>query len=592
MTNRLTNIAAVSLLVFVFAMAVFSMRNDSLTMDELAHLPAGYSYLTQKDMRLNPEHPPLVKDLAAFPLLFIKDINFPSDIQSWKDDVNGQWAFGNKFLFWSGNPTEEMIFWGRLPMVFILLLLGFYVFKWARELYGNNIALLALFLFSFSPTLLAHGRLVTTDIGAALGITAAAYYFLKFLKESSKKNLLIAGLVLGLALLTKFSTILLLPFLGFLLLIWLGVNFQSLPQFLKSFIVYGLKFLVILVVASAVIWLVYYYHVFNYPPDRQANDMEYILGFSSFQGLRQALPNLSYNPVLRPIAQYLFGLIMVFQRGVGGNTTYFLGEVSNIAWKTYFPIVYLIKEPLAFFILAIFGILAATYLMKKPFWQDFWTRLKSWVKSYFVEFSFLAFIGLYWLMSLTGNLNIGVRHLLPIFPFMILLASRLTALWIKPPYLKAKMLFLGALLCWQAVSVVNTYPSFLAYFNELAGGPNQGYVYVTDSNLDWGQDLKRLNQWLEKNKIPKIYVDYFGGSDARFYLGDKYLQWWSARQPAEMTETPYLAVSATFLQSERGLPSKGFSQPTGRYLWLDDYQPVAKAGYSIFVYKRSLKTTF
>ena len=585
MTNRLTNIIAISLLVFVFAMAVFSMRNDSLTMDELAHLPAGYSYLTQKDMRLNPEHPPLIKDLAAFPLLFIKNINFPSDSRFWQQDVNGQWDFGNQFLFWSGNPAEEMIFWSRIAMIFVLLLLGLYIFKWARELYGNKVALLALFLFSFSPTLLAHGRLVTTDVGAALGIAVATYYFLKFLKESSKKNILIAGLALGLALLTKFSTILLLPFLGFLLFVWTFLNSQSLSQFLKSFIILLLKFVLVLAIAGLVIWLVYYYHVFNYPPDRQASDAEYILASNPLQSLRHLLPNLSYNPILRPLVQYLLGLVMVFQRGAGGNTTYFLGEVSNIAWKNYFPVVYLIKEPLAFFVLMIAGILAVAFLVKKPFYQDSWLRLKSWVKSYFAEFSFLAFIGLYWLVSLTGNLNIGVRHLLPIFPFMILLVSLMTALWTKPPYLKAKMVFLGALLCWQAVSVINVYPSFLAYFNELAGGPSQGYVYVTDSNLDWGQDLKRLNQWLEKMKISKIYVDYFGGSDPRFYLGDKYLHWWSARQPLEMTETPYLAVSATFLQTERGIPVKGFDQPTGRYLWLDDYQSIAKAGYSIFVYK-------
>jgi len=150
MSNRLTNIIAACLLIFVFLIAFFSMRGDSATMDEVAHLPAGYSYLTQKDMRLNPEHPPLIKDLAAIPLLFIEDINFPSDIKAWKEDVNGQWGFGYHFLYQMGNPVDQMIFWGRIPMILILILLGFYIFKWARELFGNKVALLALFLFSFS----------------------------------------------------------------------------------------------------------------------------------------------------------------------------------------------------------------------------------------------------------------------------------------------------------------------------------------------------------------------------------------------------------------------------------------------------------
>ena len=188
MSDSVTYIIATFLLIFVFIVSILSIRNDSLTMDELAHLPAGYSYLTQKDMRLNPEHPPLIKDLSALPLLFIGDIRFPSEINPWKEDVNGQWDFGNYFLFKSGNPAELMIFWSRIPIIFILLLLGFYVFRWTKEIFGNKASLLALFLFSFSPTLLAHGRLVTTDVGAAAGVLIATYYFIKFLNNNSWKN--------------------------------------------------------------------------------------------------------------------------------------------------------------------------------------------------------------------------------------------------------------------------------------------------------------------------------------------------------------------------------------------------------------------
>ena len=167
MSNRTTNIIAVILLSFMLVLAVSSMSGDSLTMDELAHLPAGYSYLTQKDMRLNPEHPPLIKDLAGIPLLFIKAlspdgqaIKFPSNIKEWKEDVNGQWGFGNKFLFKVGNPADKMIFWGRIPMIGILILLGFFVFRWTKEIFGNKAAILSLFLSllaisnfpSFSPS--------------------------------------------------------------------------------------------------------------------------------------------------------------------------------------------------------------------------------------------------------------------------------------------------------------------------------------------------------------------------------------------------------------------------------------------------------
>src|SRR4030042_977373 len=108
MSNRTANIIAFCLLGFVFVIAVLSIRDDCLTMDETAHLPAGYSYLTQQDMRLNPEPPPLLKDLAALPLLFLKDIEFPSEIPAWKDAVNGQWDSGRYFLYETGNPADKM----------------------------------------------------------------------------------------------------------------------------------------------------------------------------------------------------------------------------------------------------------------------------------------------------------------------------------------------------------------------------------------------------------------------------------------------------------------------------------------------------
>jgi membrane protein YdbS with pleckstrin-like domain len=577
LSNSLTNILAAVLLIFVFLIALFSMRDDSATMDEVAHLPAGYSYLTQKDMRLNPEHPPLIKDLAAIPLLFIKGINFPSDIKDWKEDINGQWGFGFNFLYHSGNPADKMIFWGRLPMILILILLGFYIFKWARELFGNKVALLALFLFSFSPTFLAHGRLVTTDVGAASGVFIATYYFVKALKNPSKKNIIIAGISFGLAELCKFSVILLIPFFAILVLIWWLIKLGAWQKTLKTLIL-------VFIIGYLFIWPIYQYHVLNYPPERQARDTEFLLGSTPFPKVREILVWASTKPILRAYAHYGLGLALVFQRAAGGHTTYFLGEVSAAGWKNYFPVVYAIKEPLAFHILTLIALLYAAWLIKKPIWKETIPRLSGWIKNHFSEFSMLVFIGIYWATSLTSNLNIGVRHLLPAFPFTILLVSLTTISWLKEPFLKIKYALFSFLLLWQALSVISIYPHFLAYFNELVGGPNQGYIYTVDSNLDWGQDLKRLARWVEENKIDKIYVDYFGGGDAKYYLKEKYLPWWGNRDPAEFPKGNYLAVSATFLQGGRGKPAVGFDQPYGYYHWLDKYTPVTKIGYSIFIY--------
>jgi hypothetical protein len=588
MSNRLSNSIATLLLAFMFVIAVCSIKNESLTMDELAHLPAGYSYLTQQDMRINPEHPPLMKDLAGFPLLFIKGINFPYDSKAWAQDVNGQWDFGNRLLFNNNNPADEMIFWGRIPMIMILMLLGLYVFRWSRELFGNKAALIALFLFSFSPTFIAHGRLVTTDVAAAAGAFIATYYFVRFLKSSSKDNLLKAGVAFGIAELLKFSLILLVPLFFLLFIIWAAIRSFYPKELIKNLLKYFVYFIIVMLMGAVVVCLVYMFHTWNYPAARQVSDSSYILPSFPIKPLSQAVIWMADKPVLKAIAQYFLGLFMVLQRASGGNTGYFMGEISAAGWKDYFPTVYLLKETLVFHILTIIAILWALLRIKNPFRKDIFKRILNWTRVHFSELAMLLFIAIYWATSLRSNLNIGVRHLLPVFPFTMVLVGGVISLWLSGNFLKkTKMAIFGFFIIWQVVSVVSVYPHFLSYYNELAGGPANGYLYAVDSNYDWGQDLKRLKQWTDENNVDKIYIDYFGGSDTKYYFKDKYLSWWGDRNPNELPRGSYLAVSATLLQGGRGEPAKGFDSPTGYYNWLNNYEPIARAGYSIFIYKIS-----
>jgi len=577
MSNKLINISAGLFLGFMFVMAITSLAGDSLTMDEVAHLPAGYSYLTQQDMRLNPEHPPLVKDLSAVPLLLMKnEINFPSQIDAWQKDVNGQWVFGYNFLYQSNNPTDKMIFRARIPMVLVLMVLGFYIFKWTKELFGERAALLATFLYSFSPTFLTHGRLVTTDVGAATGMFIATYYFLKALKKPTKNNIVLSGLSFGIAQLCKFSAILLIPFFFIVAFIHWLLKSDTLKNIAKNMIS-------IMVIGLAVIGLVYQFHVWNYPAVKQYNDtLVYLKDYPSF--IQQPILWLISKPILRAYAQYFTGVLMILHRAAFGNTMYFMGEVSNLGWKKYFPIVYLIKEPLTLHLLTLVALLYALGVIKKYNWQKRLLSLKAFAKEYFNELAILLFLGIYWASSLISNLNLGVRHLMPTFPFVYMLVSGAIINILKEPYLKLKTFFMGALIASQTLSIVAIYPHFMAYFNELAGGPENGYIFSVDSNLDWGQDLRRLKNWVDEKKINNIYVDYFGGGDARYYLKEKFSPWWGDKKEEEFPKGNYLAVSASFLQTERGVPAKGFNQATGKYNWLDKYQPVAKIGYSIFIY--------
>jgi hypothetical protein len=585
--KKLPAILAIALVAVMSILATISQKQESAIMDEVAHIPAGYSYLTQQDMRLNPEHPPLLKDLSAIPLLFINGINFPSQLKSWKDEVNSQWDFGFSFLYYSNNDADKIIFWSRLPMLLLLIALGFFIYKWTKELYGKWSALFAVFLFSFSPTFIAHGRYVTTDVGAATAFFIAIYFFVKWLQFPTKKNLILAGIFFGLAQLIKFSLFLLVPYFGLLILIWIYIKWRENKNLLKPFINYCLKFALIMIIGYVLVYPVYLFHVAGYPAEKQISDTQYHSSHFPFRPAAKLVEWMVEKPILRPYAQYLLGLFMVFQRATGGNTTYFLGEVNNKGWFSYFPIVYAIKPPLALHIFTIIALLFLAWQVPKGFTRRILASLSSILKNYFTEIAMLIFLAVYWFVSIRSNLNIGVRHILPTFPFVyILISGQVKRIFEyvkntkKASYIK---ILVGFLLFWYALSSLNIFPYYLTHFNEIIGGAKNGYIYVTDSNLDWGQDLKRLAKWVDEQQIKKIKVDYFGGATVEYYLSDKFERWWADRDPKEARGS-WLAISATFKQQNQAIPTKGFSNRTDYYMWLNQYEPVTVIGNSIFVY--------
>ena len=600
---------AVLLLTIVTVLAVTSMWGDTANYDERIHLPAGYSYLTQQDMRLNPEHPPLIKDLAALPLLFIK-INFPykspgwntllmSDINrtpAWQTDV----TFGNDLLYYSGNDAQKMMRYGRIPIILIGILLGFYVFRFCRELWGETAGLIALALYSFSPTVLAHTRLVTTDVAAAAAFFISFYYLHKWLKVSTQRNLWIFGIVFGLAFLTKFSTFLLIPILGFITLAWILVQNQKKWFWFGKYI--G-GFIFALIIAFLIVGAVYAFHIWNYPSQKQIIDTSFILSTFGFKPLANFNVWLSSQPYLRAFGHYLLGFLMVLQRSEGGNTTYYLGETGAAGSWTYFPVVYAVKEPLTHIILSLFAVFI---VLRKCVSHCRNRAIKHWISDFvdlarnnFAETGMLFVVLVYFAFSINSNLNIGVRHILPTIPFIYALTARQIAIWIKgniieriPNYLGFWQIFglywkrikrsalIVLLFMWAIFTVLFVYPSFLAYFNEIAGGPDKGHRFVVDSNLDWGQDILRLAQFIEKNNIKEIKMDYFSGAPAEYYIKTAKIE----RYNREVPQTGWLAVSATILQGACKSDKVPCSYNERAYTWLDSYKPVAKIGYSIFVY--------
>jgi hypothetical protein len=566
-------------------LALTSFINDSQIVDEIPHVGAGYSYLVKQDMRLNPEHPPLVKDLSAVPLLFMHIEQTVFQSMHWTTAVNSQWEFGRQFIYNTGNNADKIKFLSRIPMLLFYILSAALLFKWGRELYGDKGAVIALVLFLFSPTVIAHTRFVTTDVPALFGTLITIYFFLQFLQKKTKAHLIGAGVALGIALLLKFSTFLLLPFL---LVVGLGYAFLLDNHRHHTWRHLGRMFLAtagIFTVAFIVVWIVYAFHTLNYPAERQLSDTKALLSSFGNRFLADIVIWSADKPVLRALGQYFLGFLMVVQRSAGGNTIFFLGEVKNQGGPLYFPLVYFLKEPLAWWILA--ALAGSSVLYRVSSARHSVQRSFQWLRRHFPEMVMVGWLAFYWYISIRSTLNIGVRHILPTFPFAILLVSGQIAYladWIHQHYRKMYKAFT------IGVAIIRIYPLYLSYFNQAAGGPAGGHKYVTDSNLDWGQDLKRLGQFVDEQKIQRIEVDYFGWADQRAYLGGKFI-WLTANKYTSArdfinrnTTNGWLAVSATFLKQAQS-PSSDNPLKKLDYTWLKNYEPVAVIGNSIFVWR-------
>ncbi|MEK7195848.1 MAG: glycosyltransferase family 39 protein, partial [Patescibacteria group bacterium] len=319
------------IIVVSFDLMVSVSRQESAIYDELAHIPAGYSYDKYFDYRLNPEHPPLVKMLSGLPLTFL-NLNFPTQSAAWTTDVNGQWYIGWDFLYNSGNNPDAIIQWARIGPMLLTLLLIFFIYLWSSKLLGSWWGLLPAALFGLSPTVLAHGHFVTTDIGAALGFFMSIYYFTKFQENQTKKNLILAGIGFGIAQLLKFSGIILIPYLLLLTFIFYGGGIwrnwkygAAGYQLLRKTWFDGWKrlrdIILIFLIGAAIIYPLYFVTTINYPPEKQRSDtIETLNSFANGPTPEgqickpmRCLADLdiwaSNKPLVRPYAEYLLGVL-------------------------------------------------------------------------------------------------------------------------------------------------------------------------------------------------------------------------------------------------------------------------------------------
>jgi hypothetical protein len=560
---------AAGLLLTMAILGLGSMLGNSATFDEVAHIPAGYSYLHYNDYRLNPEHPPLIKDLAGLPLQFM-NLKFPLDQPSWMDDVNGQWATGHSFIYYLGNNADSILFWARLPIFILALAFGGFLYVFSRRRWGTAVALLALFFYTLSPNFLAHSTLVTTDLAAAE--------------------------------LTKFSAILLYPLLGLATLVYVWVSPQPRKLWERLHIYTG-GFVVASALSFLWMWIYYIPQVWKMPLSVQDRLIDGSLGLASLRPAAEMLMGLNDLPFMRPVAQYLLGVVMVFGRIGGGNDTYFNGQMTAHGSHFYFLELFALKTQVPLLIMLVAVLALVIWRAAKRGWSL--GRLAGHIRGHVLEWT-LGFFGVfYFVVSVAGSLNLGIRHILPIYlPLFVLVAVGVVRGWrwvLKRVRVLPAAVAFAALLVWYGASTILVYPSYISYFNEIIGGSANAGGYFTDSSVDWGQDLKRLKTYVgEHPEIKHIAVDYFGGGDPAYYFCQRrydsagqlvtssmgydcshsvYEPWHSRN--GEYTGQ-YIAVSETFLENDHYYSAR-YHLPSYAYLWAR--QPVAKIGGSIYVYK-------
>jgi tetratricopeptide (TPR) repeat protein len=471
---------ALALLILLVFQLAYASRANSITWDEAHHLFDGYNIWTLHDYGLNPEVPPLVKLTAAAPLLRMH--LFVPPLQG-RSEQTEAFLDGKDFVF--RNDADKLLFRARMASAIFMLALAICVFLAGWEMFGPLTGLLALAFLVVDPNFLAHGALVTTDVPISCCIFAALYLAWRYAKRPTAGRLLVVGIVTGLAMVTKFTGLLLPPML-FLLAIaeLLGARNRR---------VFGQRLLALVVICAISFGILWSFYGFRYrarPAGRELNPplADYLNQLPNPQDARH-LALLARTHIL-PEA-YIFGLantkITEF-----ADTSYFFGHLYRHGSWPYFPAAFIIKSTLPFLLLlaAALALIAMGRLNRR---SELWFLI--------IPPAFFFAVAMHSIM------NIGHRHILPIYPFLYLLVAAAAASLIR---INRRWSYaIAALLVWQIVTSVRVAPAYMAYANEAWGGPSSLHKYLGDANTDWGQQLKAANKYLQSRGIKNCWFAYF-----------------------------------------------------------------------------------
>ena len=584
--------AVAVVLAVYYGMAVGAASHNSVTFDELAHLTAGYSYWAFNDYRLHPENGNWPQRWGALPVVAGNYRFPPLDQPGWTR--SNMYIMGDQFLYQAGNDADTMLSRGREIAALVGVVLGALVFAWARRLVSPTGAWISLLLFAFSPTLLAHGALVTSDMAAAFFFTAAVGAFWVTLHRLTPWTLAGSAVLAAGVFLSKFSGPVLVP-IALLMAIariaggrpltiaWRSrtVEWTGLPRQVLALV--G-TVAVHAVVIWALIWASYGFRYTAFAAGVTGHE-KFMARLVEAPGLTTTIVAAARQHHLLPEA-YLYGFANTMQFAEQ-RVAFLNGRFSTTGWWWFFPYTFLVKTTLPAMCIGVLALAALVVRWRSGNGQpDRWQRVAP---SLYAGTPLLALLVVYGVFALGSHLNIGHRHLLPIYPALCILAAG-SGYWIekafgsrrtahdlsgsrpkapasapaqsagatarsrhssrsnsgsdggkgsgpskpRPAATPGTPVALGvltiALLMWHAGESIAISPNYLAYLNELAGGPSQGYKHLADSSLDWGQGLPALKQWLDQAGLQpqisqRVYLSYFGTARPEYYGIDATQLW-------------------------------------------------------------------
>jgi hypothetical protein len=548
----------VLLLAGYFSMAVTASRSKSQTFDEGVHITAGYNAWKLHDHRFDPGNGDFLKRWATLPLLFSQPNFPPLDSENWR--TAEFFLFSRDLLFHAGNDPDAILLQTRRMVALIGVALGVLVFACSRSLFGSAGGLVSLTLFAFCPNMLANGALVSTDLTLAAVLLASTWCLWRLLHAVTLANLLLSLLAFSLLVISKMTAVLIVPIAAILIAVRF-FNHEPWPWSLRGIAslatrgrqAAGLMTLILLhcLVGWSAIWTVFdFKYVARGDPTDATLTLPPAPPGSEVHGVISQLADFCYRTHVLPEG-FVYGmeqLIGTSQR----RPSFMNGHWATGGQTWFYPYAFWVKTPPALFCLLALGVVGWAWPRKAKISPDA-PAPPSACGALYHAIPLFVLVAVYAAVAMRQGLNIGIRHMLIVYPVGHILAGSVALSF--PSRQRAMEVAVALLVGWYAVDSLAVRPHYLAYFSCVAGGPSQGYKRLDDSSLDWGQDLPGLKRWLATHNPDSrepVFFSYFGTGDPDYYriTGNRLPGFPDWRKLEVFTLTPgYYAISATMFQN-------------------------------------------